>query len=209
MIDKERGLEWSLRQAVKTDDGIWLTSFGAVSNLRGDGVAKPWMQEPDPLAAESAMPAGFPLIAGLIRVEEVKAGRIDHALLIATPAAQIDRFLPPASTAAAPGSVAALEHGLPLGSRLQLDPAFDVENSSLSETGKIIARALQTYGAYVGDTAGGNVLFAEASPEALSAWEVLLKPDDLQAVFSPDMMAKHFRVVDTGETMPGRAATAN
>ena len=96
----------------------------------------------------------------------------------------------------------------PLGARLQLDPDFNIESSGLSPPGKIIARALQTYGAYVGDQAGANVLFAEAGPEQLAEWKGLLKPDELASIFSPEMMARHFRVIDMGEALPAETVPA-
>ena len=197
IVDKKSALEWDLNQASKNDDGKWMTGFGVVSSLRGKGVYPAWNEAETPNEAASALPSGFPLVAGLIRVDEIESGRIPHALMIASPTIRSDVFVRPASTAR-----------LQLGARLQLDPAFNIEKSDLSPTGKIIARALQTYGAFVGDQAGANVLFAEAGPEQLAEWPGLLKADELAAVFSPEMMAKHFRVIDMGEALPAEPVPA-
>jgi hypothetical protein len=91
-----------------------------------------------------------------------------------------------------------------MGGRIQLDPSWDVEHSALTRSGKIIARALQKYGTYCGDFAEANVLFAENSPEAVKAWEGLLRSEDLQAVFTPEMLREHFRVLDMGNVLPGQ-----
>jgi hypothetical protein len=91
-----------------------------------------------------------------------------------------------------------------MGGRIQLDPAWDVEHSGLSAAGKIIARALQEYGAYCGDYAGANVLYAENSPEAVRAWADVLQSGDLEAVFNPEMIRGHFRVLDMGNLLPGQ-----
>jgi hypothetical protein len=207
IVDKDRHLEWDLKQAFLREDGLWFMGFGAVTNLRGSGVSKPWDEAEKPVYAASALPSGFPLSAGLIRVDEVKAGRINHALMFAYPGVRPNAFVPPASTALVGDAASgAPKVGMPLGARIQLDPAFNVERSDLSPQGKVIARALQEYGAYLGDAAGGNVLFAEAAPDKLAEWEGILASGDLQAVFSPQMMKGYMRVVDMGEVRPGQPA---
>ncbi|MEH6409229.1 MAG: hypothetical protein V7741_01795 [Hyphomonas sp.] len=209
IVDKTRALEWDLSQASKNTNGVWMTGFGVVTNLRGSGVSAPWNEVEQPNEAASALPSGFPLSAGLIRLDEIKTGRIPHALMIASPSIRSGEFVRPASTARLQYTgMAPSETGLPLGARLQLDPDFNIESSGLSPAGKIIARALQTYGAYVGDQAGANVLFAEAGPEQLAEWQGLLKLDELASVFSPEMMARHFRVIDMGEALPAEPVPA-
>jgi hypothetical protein len=91
-----------------------------------------------------------------------------------------------------------------MGGRIQLNPRWDVERSGLSTSGKIIARALQEYGAYCGDYADGNVLFADNSPEALRSWQGLLRPEELETLFTPAMIREHFRVLDMGNVLPGQ-----
>ncbi len=208
IVDKARNLEWDMRQAHKRDDGRWFTGFGAITNLRGTGVSRPWNEVEQPNLAAGATASGFPLTAGLIRVDEIKTGRIPHALMFAYPGARTDGFISPASTT--PLSVetvdGAAQTGMPLGARIQLDPAFDVAGSDLSREGKIIARALQEYGAYLGESAGGNVLFAESAPAQLEAWDGTLVSSELQAVFTPQMMAKHFRLIEMGDVLPGPRA---
>ncbi len=74
----------------------------------------------------------------------------------------------------------------------------------LSPSGKIIARALQVYGAFCGDYAGGNVIYADNSPEAMRAWAGILRPDELEDVFTPAFIRAHFRVVEMGNILPGQ-----
>ena len=50
---------------------------------------------------------------------------------------------------------------IPEGLRFRLDPTIDVDSLNLTRTGKIVARALQTYGMVVRDNAGAVVFFAE------------------------------------------------
>lgn len=209
IVDKARALEWDLSQASKNAEGIWMTGFGVVTSLRGAGVSVPWNEAGQPNEAASALPSGFPLSAGLVRLDEIRAGHIPHALMLASPGIRSGAFVRPASTARLHRTgFAPRDTGLPLGARLQLDPAFNIEASGLSPAGKTIARALQVYGAYVGDQAGANVLFAEAGPEQLAQWEGLLRPDELAAIFSPEMMARHLRVIDMGEALPAEPVPA-
>lgn len=91
-----------------------------------------------------------------------------------------------------------------MGGRIQLDPSWDVESSGLSRAGKIIARALQKYGAFCGDYAGANVVYAENAPQAVEAWSGILDPRDLEAVFTPEFIRAHFRVVAMGNILPGQ-----
>lgn len=204
IIDRTRGLEWGMWAARRDAHGRWFTGLGAVTDLTGTGVAPPWFDSPRELDSHRARAGGFPLIAGLILVEEIKAGRIDHALTFAYDHCRTGVFVPPASTAQVAQLDAVDARGIPMGGRIQLDPSWDVENSGLSRAGKIIARALQEYGAYCGDYAGANVLYAENSPAAVAAWEGVLASRDLEALFNPDFIRKHFRVIDLVSYLPGQ-----
>lgn len=203
--DRKAGQAWEMRQAGQNEDGGWFTGFGATADLRGTGVNMPWMKASSPLNAASPRPSGAPLVAGLIRADELKAGKIEHALAFAYSGARTNAFVSPASTAlesreGRPDN----PFGLPMGARIQLDPSYDIENTKLSPEAKVIARALQEYGAILVDEAGGTVLYAEAAPEALAEFEGLLTPDELYLIFTPEFMSKNFRVLEIQGVMPGR-----
>ncbi|MBY9068508.1 hypothetical protein K1X12_16550 [Hyphomonas sp. WL0036] len=205
MIDPKAGKAWEMRQpSFNAEDENWRASFGAEVDLTGTGVPTPWMQAAQS-DAHTVRPSGIPLTAGLIRLDEIKAGRIDHALAFAYPAPRTGQFVSPAADALPASDTRPANHfGLPLGARIQLDPNYDIENTRLSPTGKVIARALQEYGAILVDDAGAITLFAEGSPTQVDAWRGVLSPTELQLLFTPDMMATNFRVIDTGEPMAGR-----
>jgi hypothetical protein len=204
IIDRTKGLEWGLWAARKDATGRWFTGLGAVTDLNGTGVAPPWFDAERELDSHRARASGFPLVAGLIMVDEIRAGRIAHALCFAYDHCRTGLFVPPASTSQVAQLDAVDTRGIPMGGRIQLDPAWDVEHSGLSPAGKVIARALQEYGAYCGDYAGANVLYAENSPAAVAAWEGLLASGELAAVFTPDFIRRHFRVLDLGDLLPGQ-----
>lgn len=206
MIDPAAGKAWEMHQPRMTEeDGNWRATTGAVVDLGGTGVLAPWMKAETPDGAVGARPSGIPLIAGLIRLDEIKAGRIDHALAFAYPSPRTDRFVAPANGAVESGTDRPANHtGLPMGARIQLDPAYDIENTRLSENAKVVARALQEYGAILVEEAGATTLFAEGSPAQIDAWRGVLSPEDLQLLFTPEMMRENFRVIELGEQMPGR-----
>lgn len=203
--DRAAGTAWEMRQAGQNRDGGWFAGFGATADLRGEGFNPPWMSAESPLMAASPRPSGLPLTAGLIRVEELKAGRIDHALAFAYPLVRTNAFVAPASTALPPMEGRPDNpFGLPLGARIMLDPAYDIENTMLSPSGKAIARALQEYGAILVDEAGGTVLYAEASPESLAEFKGLLSSEEMHLLFTPEFMSRNFRVLEIGTVMPGK-----
>lgn len=207
VIDRKKGLEWGLWAARQDATGRWFTGLGAVTDLNGTGVALPWYENPRELDSHRARAGGFPLVAGLIMLDEIKAGRIEHALAFAYDHCRTGLFVPPASTAQSATQDAVGTRGIPMGGRIQLDPAWDVEHSGLSRSGKIIARALQEYGAYCSDYAGANVLYAENSPAAVQAWAGVLHIDELAPLFTPEFIRRHFRVLDMGNLLPGQNLT--
>jgi hypothetical protein len=195
IVDRKLGLEWGMWDARKNADGSWMCGVGAMSDLKGTGVRTPQIKAPRwPLAA-GARASGFPLIAGLILVDEVKAGAIDHALALAYPHCRSRYYIPPASTAQGTTNEARPDRGIPMGGRLQLDPSINVGRLPLSPSGRAIARALQEYGAYVCDYSGAINLYADGSPEARKEWaNGLLDPYEIRKVFNADML-RRFRLL--------------
>lgn len=114
--------------------------------------------------------------AGIIRPEEIAQGRIDHALAIAVPNTRKAYVACPAGHGDGrhdgPGA-------LPIGAHLQLDPAVDVARLPISRWQKVIALALQRYGAYVVDTAGSVALYAQSDlGRGFDAWAKAGVPAD-------------------------------
>jgi hypothetical protein len=101
--------------------------------------------------------AGFAMLGGAIRPEEIAAGLIPHALSITTPATKSGYIACPATHTDGSSSNA---NAIPEGARIQLNPSFNVAAQSWSTWQKTIAYALQTYGAYVSDTSGSLALYA-------------------------------------------------
>jgi hypothetical protein len=186
VVDRERGLEWGC-WTMQLNGSRPRAGLCATSDLRGSGVrpradqASPWWD------AHGARACGFPLVAGLIRPEEIEAGKIEHALVIAYPHIRAGFYTPPASTAQARvRNNAVSTRGIPCGGQVQLDPAVDVEALEASPAAKVILRALQEYGAYVGDYSGGITIYADGSPEAQEQWRGVLDTSSVADVLDFD-----------------------
>jgi hypothetical protein len=122
-----------------------------------------------------AVAAGFSLMGGVIRPEEIAEGRIDHALVFTTPVTRAGVIACPASHTDGkfndPGA-------MPEGARIQLDPDFDVAGTSWPAWKKTVARALQRYGAYLGDTGGTVAIRGEADVNrGYNAWAMAGAPE--------------------------------
>lgn len=112
----------------------------------------------------SATGSGVSQLAGLVRVADINNGVINHALVFSTnhcmtgatnfryPAIKTDGKF------SGPGAV--ME-----GSRLQLDPSINVAAiPNITKGEKMVAKALQKYGAYVIDCGGANMAFIFEQP---------------------------------------------
>ena len=141
IVDRKARLEWGFFNAGKIGAG-WAVDVAATQDLSGDGVRPPEHNSPW-WAGHGPRACGFGLIAGLITVDEIKAGRIGHALLVAYPHMRSRYYTPPASTAQGTTPDALSTRGIMCGGRIQLDPAVDITTLGLTATGLIIARALQ------------------------------------------------------------------
>jgi hypothetical protein len=141
--------------------------------------------------SSGAVAAGFPMLGGLIRPEEIRQGHIDHALAIAFPNTGIGHVCPASGGDGASPSPDAIKEG----SLLQLDPALNLDGLALTPWEKIVASALQRYGAYVQDT-GGTLSFSGENPlnRASDPWPSLGMPG-VSAAFSAGFPWNRLRVL--------------
>jgi hypothetical protein len=135
---------WQAAHNLTTD--TWSAGTRMVNDSQGWGASCPSGQH-----CNGAVAAGFALLGGAIRPEEIAQGHIDHALAITTPYTRASYIACPATHT--DGKYADTT-ALPEGALIQLDPAFNVDAQSWPAWEKVIAKALQTYGAYVVDTGG-------------------------------------------------------
>jgi hypothetical protein len=122
-----------------------------------------------PQQCNGSVTAGFAQLAGVVRPEEIAAGRIEHALALSVPDTRAGTWACPAThtdaTRTTPGAV-------PIGAHVQLDPALDVAAQPWPAWQKVLAVALQEYGGYVTDTGGSLVVRGEAvQNRGYDAWQ--------------------------------------
>ena len=100
----------------------------------------------------------LPLLGGLIRLEELEAGRIDHALALAIPDVKKDVYSWPAqrSDGAFDGP-----NAIPEGTRFRLDPSLDLNTIQMAPVVRMVAEAAQRYGIVLRDKAGSVTFFGE------------------------------------------------
>jgi hypothetical protein len=192
IVDRTARTEWAFWDA-DHGSGAWTAGEASTQDLSGDGVRPPERNNPW-WAGHGPRACGFGLIAGLITVDEIQAGTINHALVVAYPHIRSSTYTPPASSAQGTTTDAIKTRGILCGGRVQLDPTLDLSTLNLSPSGLTIARALQVYGAFVGDYSGSVSLYADASPDAQATWgSGLLGNGDAQKI-----PLNRFRVLTIG-----------
>jgi hypothetical protein len=134
---------YELYNASPNSDGSWNADSTAVWDLLGN--------EQRPYTWTSADAAGLPIFPGLVRYDEVAAGKIQHAFRFTLPKTST-AFTPPASHWAATSSDPSAP---PMGMRLRLKSSYDI--SSFSAQMQVILTAMQHYGLILADN--GSSLF--------------------------------------------------
>lgn len=156
------------------ENNQWMASRVDVWDLVSSGTRTPfsginWWKS-------GARGSGMPLIAGLIRVEEIQTGVIRHALVFASPtnrfstsSGQKDQLCIPANRTDGWGIGSQY---IPEGARLQLDPSLNLDSLGLNAETKIVAKALQDYGMFNGDNSNDfNIYFQNlGSSTTTTAW---------------------------------------
>jgi hypothetical protein len=169
---------YELFAAYPNANGTWKAGSGAIFDLRGNALR--------PAGWTSADAAGLSILAGLVRYEEVAAGRVDHAIRFTAPRTR-NAFIWPARHQASSSSDTALP---PMGARFRLRAGVDT--SRFAPQARVIAEALKRYGAILADN-GSSWYFSGAddsrwSNDALNALKTL-RGSDFEAVDESGLMA--------------------
>jgi hypothetical protein len=149
LLDRSRCRAYELFAAYLRSDGTWRAGSGAVFDLRANRLR--------PRGWTSADAAGLSILAGLVRYEEVAAGRIDHAIRVTAPRTR-DAYVWPARHAASSSSDRTLP---PMGLRLRLKSTVDT--SRLPRQARIVAEAMKRHGVILADN--GSPWFISGSPD--------------------------------------------
>jgi len=133
---------WQVRSK-PTGGGKLTTSWGGRTRIDGDGLRS------------GGTAAGYGNAAGLIRAQELAAGKIDHALFLVIKCGTGTRVYPANGNGA---RCANTTNAPPMGARFQLTMT-DAQITALPAPAwkKTILRAMARYGMYFGDTGGSGV----------------------------------------------------
>jgi hypothetical protein len=126
----------------------WRAASGAVFNLRSNRL------RPDGWTSADA--AGLPILPGLVRPDEIRAGHIDHALRFTVDRTQTG-YIHPATHQAGSTSSPAVP---PMGARFRLKASYPLRH--FHGAARIILVCLKKYGMFVADN-GGNWFISGAS----------------------------------------------
>ena len=200
LIDWENGIAWDMWGARRRADGDWESNTGMRYKIAGTGATGIFrtsdftgLQDGDSIHFHGpSRAAGVPAIVGTIMHDEVAEGEIRHKLGCATRFNAFQQFVFPASW-----TDGYRKDGIPEGAIIQLDPSLDLSQFDLTPGAKIVARALQRYGAVNVDNAGGTALYGEglwAKPG--KSWKGLLEPLDTQKI-----PMDYYRVLKLGEVI--------
>lgn len=219
LVDQSTDTAWDLWRARRVGNTL---SFEFVRkwSLEGDGVGTPVNSEPNRLP--SVRGSGLPMLAGLIRPRELRAGRIPHTLAMSVPGPASTVFVQPAGTTNGLGA----RTSLPQGARIRLKPsayrrmntrrvrsnrivtidgvrqrskAFVVQEGARkrSKGAAAVLQALYTYGAIIVDRADSPTLYAQRNAN----YKGLLAPNSLSELKLTD-----FEVVALGRVYRDPAA---
>ncbi len=155
VIDEPAGEVYEFWQATRQGD-MWAASWGAVNDFYGSG----W--------GGASTGSGASRLAGIVQVAEIAQGHIPHALAVQTDTICAGEFRAPALKTDGQSS---RSDCVPEGARIRLDPAVDVASLDVTSGARTVARALQTYGAYVIDGGGAPLSLSfeldTASPDSI------------------------------------------
>jgi hypothetical protein len=105
-----------------------------------------------------ASASSLPIAGGLITLEDLERGEINHALAIAVPNVREGVYASPAQRT--DGYSTELS-SLPEGAHLRLDPTLDLAALHLSPFTLMVAEAAQRYGIFVRDRASNIAFYAQ------------------------------------------------
>jgi hypothetical protein len=192
IIDQSTGCFYEFLAAGRNADGTLHADWGNRGLLTDSGVQP---------GGQSTRASGFANLAGLIRPEELQAGVINHALVFGYPYTKAGGPVLPATKsdgrAATENARPAGSLAIPEGARVQLDPSLDLNSLGLTPWQKTIARALQVYGMYLGDTSGGTTLYA-VNPQSYVTNPYVPFWGDTDYSYLPASLVTKLRVLQLG-----------
>jgi hypothetical protein len=151
---------WEFWRARKEADGWHASWGGAIKDVsRSVGYYTPDAWPGSSSWNWGATASSLPVIGGVMLLEELRRGSIDHALAMNVPMARGQVFSWPAQRS---DGKSTNPNALPEGARLRLDPSLNIDRLDLPPLTRMMAEAAQRYGIVVRDqTSEAHSFFAE------------------------------------------------
>jgi hypothetical protein len=149
IVDRDECKLYELYAAYPQPDGSWHAGSGAVFDLHSNALR--------PTTWTSADAAGFPILSGLARYDEVASGEIRHALRFTARRTQ-RAYVWPARHFASSITDPSVP---PMGQRFRLKASFDL--TPFPPEVRVILQALKTYGMKLADN--GSDWFISGAPD--------------------------------------------
>ena len=149
-VERDNCILYELYYAFPQADGTWQAGSGAIFDLSSNALR--------PAGWTSADAAGLPVLAGLVRYDEVAEGKIEHALRFTAPQTRREYVWPARHYAS---ELTDIQYP-PMGQRFRLRASFDV--SGFSPEVQVVLVALKEYGMMLADNG--------------SAWYITGVPDE-------------------------------
>jgi len=151
---------WEFWLTERRPDGWHATWGGAMQDVSTNAGYFTTASWPGAKPYWGASASSLPLLGGLIRLSELRAGRIDHALALALPEVRAGQYSLPAQRT---DGAAAGPDTIPEGARFRLDPKLDLKTLNLPPLTRMLAEAAQRHGIIIRDRSG-TVAFVGEDP---------------------------------------------
>jgi hypothetical protein len=144
---------------IESREGHWHATWGgAMQSVSSDpGFYGPWAWY-EATSAWGVSASSLELLGGLISLEDLALGRINHAIAIAVPNVRAGVYAWPAQRTDGKSSSSL---SLPEGAHLRLDPRLELQSLHLPHLTLMIAEAAQRYGFVVRDGAPNLSIYAQ------------------------------------------------
>jgi hypothetical protein len=146
---------WHLEQTVDGWEAYW---GGAIQDVSSDSGAYGTEAWPGAKPGWGASASSLSIAGGLITLEDLEKGQINHALAMSVPNTRHGVYASPAQRADGASSEPS---SLPEGAHLQLEPGLDLAALHLPHITLMMAEAAQRYGIVVRDTAANVAFYAQ------------------------------------------------
>jgi hypothetical protein len=159
---------WGMKHEADGWNARWGGAMEHVSQSQGYFSPSSW---PGAQYNWGATATSLPLVGGLITLQDLRRGEIDHALALALPVTRAGTWSWPAQRS---DGIASSPTAIAQGTRFRLDPSVDVTSLRLPPLVQMMALAAQRYGIVVRDTSGVVDFYGEdPTPTGANPWKTM------------------------------------